>query len=242
MDIKKAIEGINITIENIADPAIKAVITSLLNLIEAQAVKIKELEEENQKLRDENNRLKGEQGKPNIRKQTQGNKNISSEKERRKENKKKKKRLKKKNRIAVNRVEICKIDKDKLPPDAVFKGHQSVVVQDIVIRPDNIEFKKEIYYSASLKQTFVAPLPPGYQGEYGPGIKALVLDMHHNSKTTESAIHRFLLNHDVLISTATISRILTDGHENFHQEKKARLCKQVFHLRFINKWMIQGRE
>lgn len=219
MDIKKAVEGINI--ENIADPAIKTVISNLLNVIELLVAENKQLREENQKLRDENNRLKGEQGKPSIRKKTQCNKNISSEKERRKDNKQKKKRLKKKNRIAVNRVKICKIDKDQLPADAVFKGYQSVVVQDIVIRPDNIKFKKEIYYSAMLKQTFVAPLPPGYQGEYGPGIKALVLDMHHTSKTTESAIHQFLMNHEIDISTATISRMLTDGHEDFHQEKKA---------------------
>lgn len=220
MDLKKAIEGISIDVGNVKEPALQSIFTQLLNIIELQATRIKELEEENQKLQDENNRLKGEQGKPNIRKQTQGNQNISSEKERRKENKKKKKRSKK-NKISVNRVEICKIDKNQLPLDAVFKGHQSVVVQDIVIRPNNIEFKKEIYYSASLKQTFVAPLPPGYQGEYGPGIKALVLDMHHNSKTTESAIHRFLMNHEIDISTATISRMLTDGHEDFHQEKKA---------------------
>jgi hypothetical protein len=45
--------------------------------------------------------------------------------------------------------------------------------------------------------------------------------MHHNSKTTESAIHRFLTNHEVDISTATISRMLTDNHEDFHLEKKA---------------------
>lgn len=86
-------------------------------------------------------------------------------------------------------------------------------------KPDNIKFKKEIYYSASLKKTFIAPLPPGYQGDYGPGIKALILDMHHNSKTTESAIHRFLQNHAIDISNATISRILTDNHDHFHQEK-----------------------
>lgn len=221
MDIKKALEGININIGKIEDPALKAIFTPLLNIIEAQAARIKELEEENQKLRDENNQLKGEQGKPNIRKQTQSNQNISSENERKQKNEQKKNKSKKKNRILVNRVEICNIDKNQLPPDAIFKGYQSVVVQDIAIKPDNIEFKKAIYYSSSLKQTFIAPLPPGYQGEYGPNIKALILDMHHNSKTTESAIHRFLQNHDVLISIATISRILTESHDDFHEEKKA---------------------
>jgi hypothetical protein len=219
MDIKKTIEKISINVDSIKDPMLQSIFTQLLNVIEFQTAKIKELEEENQKLRDENNRLKGEQGKPTIRKQTDGNRNISSEAERNRKNKQKKKRSKNKNRMSINRIEICKIDKNQLPADAFFKGYQSVIVQDIIIQPDNIKFKKEIYYSASLKQTFVATLPPGYHGDYGPGVKALILDMHHNSKTTESAIHRFLQNHEIDISTATISRILTDNHEEFHLEK-----------------------
>jgi len=219
MDIQQAIESIDIDIDSIADSAIKAIITKLLNIIELLSRDNKQLREENQKLRDENNRLKGEKGKPDIRKQTQGNQDFSSEKERKQKNTLKKKRLKKKNRILVNSTEICRIEKDRLPSDAIFKGYQSVVVQDIAIKPDNIEFKKEIYYSPSLKQTFIASLPAGYQGEFGPNIKALIMDMHHSSKVTESAIHRFLQNHGVVISPATVSRIITDGQEDFHREK-----------------------
>ncbi|MEH1962485.1 MAG: hypothetical protein V7L05_22065 [Nostoc sp.] len=50
----------------------------------AATIEIKELHEENQKLWDENNRLKGEQGKPNIKsnKQKGFQSNHSSEKER----------------------------------------------------------------------------------------------------------------------------------------------------------------
>ena len=58
----------------------------LLNLIEQLNLKVIELEAENQKLRDENNRLKGEQGKPDIKanKQKGLKKDYSSEKERKK--------------------------------------------------------------------------------------------------------------------------------------------------------------
>ena len=75
-------------------------------------------------------------------------------------------------------------------------------------------------YSPSLKKTFIAPLPGGYSGDFGPSIKALVLDMHHHEKLTESAIHHFLTTHGIKIGKASISRILTDNHEPFHQEKK----------------------
>lgn len=101
----------------------------------------------------------------------------------------------------------------------MFKGYQSVIVQEIEIHPDNIEFKKEVYYSPLMKKTFIASLPLGYQGEFGPNIKALVLSLHSESKMTEPAIVNFLRNHGVMISAATVSRIITDNHEQFHQEK-----------------------
>ena len=195
MDMKKAMTEIDVDIEKIADPAIRILIVKLLNIIEAQAAEIKALKIENQLLRDENNRLKGEQGKPSIRPQSTFNKDLSSEKERKnRENnqKKKKAKAKKKGKIKVDRVQVCKMDQSMLPADAVFKGYQSVIVQDLLITPNNIEFKKEVYYSASLKKNFMAPNPPGYEGEFGPVIKSLVVDMHHDQKTSESGIHRFL--------------------------------------------------
>ena len=56
----------------------------LLNLIEQLNSKVIELEAETQKLRDENNRFKGEQGKPDIKanKKKGLKKNYSSDKER----------------------------------------------------------------------------------------------------------------------------------------------------------------
>ncbi|WP_375506209.1 hypothetical protein [uncultured Nostoc sp.] len=54
----------------------------LLNLTKQLNSKVKDLEEENQKLLSENNRLKGEQGKPDIKPNLKGfKKDYSSEKE-----------------------------------------------------------------------------------------------------------------------------------------------------------------
>jgi len=220
MDVKKIFDEMQIDVEGIADPSLKAAIRILLNLIETQARVIEDLKKENQQLKDEIKRLKGEQGKPDIRKQTGPKKDISSEKERKKKQEMKRRaRQRKKNKISANRTVTCDIDKETLPKDAVFKEWKPVIVQDIVIQADNIEFRKAVYYSPSLGKTFVAPLPEGYSGEYGPNIKALVLDMHYSAKMSESAIHRFLENHGIVISSATISRMLTERHDNFHMEK-----------------------
>ena len=93
--------------------------------------------EEIQRLRDENNRLKGEQGKPKIK----ANKpvpNESSEKERR-ESKPRHKEAKQA-KIRIDRVEVLKVDYTQLPQDAKFKGYEEVVVQDIEFRTENIKF------------------------------------------------------------------------------------------------------
>ena len=196
---------------------IKLIGEEIFNLVESVISSNNKLRNENQKLRDELNRLKGEQGKPSIRKQSQGD--HSSEKERNKRKNVTRNSKKKKKEINIDRVEICEIDKNSLPKDAVFKGHESVVVQDIIISTDNIRFDKQVYYSPSLKKTFIADLPKGYHGTFGPKLKALIIDLHNGAKMTLSSIHTFVNNHGLLISPATISRITTDNIGRFHQEK-----------------------
>ena len=220
MDIKKILEKLTEDIESITDEKVKSVQKTLFNLVEVLFAENQQLRAENQKLRDEISRLKGEQGKPGIRKQTQKNQNVSSEKERKAGDTKKKRKPKnhKRNTVKIDRVETCTVDKTQLPPDAKFKGYKSVLVQDIIIQTSNIEFKKEIYYSRSLRKTFMASLPAGYEGEFGPFVKALIHDLRKNM--AEPAITEFLNTHGVMIASSTVSRILTDQNEIFHQEKK----------------------
>lgn len=223
-NLKKILAKLDSDIDTIADEQVKSIQKSLLNIIEYLLAANDDLREENQTLRDENNRLKGEQGRPSIRKQSQDNQDHSSEKDRKprgQEPKKKKKTKKKKHNINVDRQQVCDVDPNLLPSDAVFKGYQKVVVQDSLIKTDNIEFLKKCYYSPSQHKTFMADLPAGYHGEFGPNIKALVVGLHQSGKMTESAICDLLTEHGVIISPATISRFITDGHALFHQEKAA---------------------
>lgn len=214
--VKDVLVKLTHDIESITDDNVKSTQKTLLNLIELLFSENDELRSENQRLRNENNRLKGEQGKPTVRHQTQ---HISSEKERNggRSDKTRKPKNCKRNTIKIDRVETCKIDKTKLPSDAKFKGYKSVFVQDLVIKTDNIEFRKEVYYSRSLNKTFMAPLPAGYEGEFGPFIKALVINLHKSM--TEPAIVEFLNTHGVMISGSSVSRMLTDNNNSFHQEK-----------------------
>ena len=156
----------------------KRAIIGLLNLVEDLQATVRELQAEVQRLRDENNHLKGEQGQPDIKANRRGKApdpgtDHSSEAERRKPQAwRKGSKLAK---ITIDREEVLRFDPAQLPADAEFKGYEDTVVQDVVLHTDNVLYHKEKYYSPSARRTYLAELPPGYTGQFGPGIKALAL-------------------------------------------------------------------
>jgi len=195
----------------------------LFNLIEDQQALIRDLQAENQRLRDENNRLKGEQGKPDI----QPNKppkppaanDHSSEAERRQPQAWRK--GSKLDRITINREAFLTVDPSSLPADAEFKGHEDVVVQDVRFETDNILFHKEKYYSPSARQTYLAELPPGYTGQFGPGLKALALVEYYACNVAEPKLLDLFRSIGVVISAGQLSNLLIKKQEGFHAEKTA---------------------
>ncbi len=167
---------------SIEDEAVRQVVLYLMNEVENLHTKVQEQAEEIQRLRDENNRLKGEQGKPKIKANTPA-KELSSEKERRES--KAHHKTGKQAHIQIDRVEVVKIDPARLPADAVFKGYEDVVVQDIVVRTNNVRFRKEKYYSPQHKRTYLATLPAGYHGQFGPKVRAWVLALYYEGLMSE---------------------------------------------------------
>ena len=225
-DIKKTLEKLTVDIDAITDPHVAAVQRKLFGLVEV-LVEINAAQGKTiQELKDEVNRIKGEQGKPDIRKQKTSADAIdpkhSSEADRNKrgEQKTRAKKTKKKKTVKIDRRVDCDVDKDCLPPDAKFQGYETRVVQDLKIITDNVEFRVAVYYSKSLKKTFLGKLPDGYKGEFGPGIRSLVITLYRDSGMTEPAIARFLKTFGIQIAKSTISRMITEDHDLFHQEKE----------------------
>ena len=72
-----------------------------------------------------------------------------------------------------------RVDTAKLPPDAEFKGYEEVVVQDIKIETDNVLFRKEKFHSPTEHKSYLAELPAGYEGQFGPGIKAMTIVLYY---------------------------------------------------------------
>jgi regulator of replication initiation timing len=291
-DIIEVLENIQNKIEKIEDKKTKEILSVLYNLVEDVLSDNTRLRKENQALKDEINKLKGEQGKPDIKPNNKNDGDISSEQERKdaeasedeisregfklgkpsleklKENRipaevlerlkrltgkkysskaefieavksvigsdltnqyikilvkyaryKKRKRTPKLPEIQIDREEKCAVDTKQLPKDAQFKGYEDKVVQDLIIKTDNVRFKREIYYSASMKKTWLGKIPVGYEGDFGPHINSHIISMKYVNNMSIPKINEFLKNFGVLISGSYISDRLTKHIDVFHQEK-----------------------
>jgi hypothetical protein len=145
----------------------------------------------------------------------------SSEKERAEGEEREHHKRRKLDRIRIDREEVLKVDRATLPSDAEFKGYADVVVQDLRLGTDHVRFRKEKYYAASTGKTYLAPLPAGYSGEFGPNLKSLCLVLAHQGNMTEPKIADLRENLGVVISAGQISNLLTGSQEEFQKEKEA---------------------
>ena len=174
-DLQAEIIAIDQEIAQLENSVSLALVKKLLNLIERIVKENNTLLTERQQLRDEINRLKGEQGKPDIKANKKNDGEISSEAERKEaeanankdnnqsgehsEGKKKRQREPKLPKIKINREQICPLDKAGLPDDLVFKDYEDVVIQDLIITTNNVNYRREVYYSASTNKSYRSELP-----------------------------------------------------------------------------------
>jgi hypothetical protein len=212
----------NLDLSGIHEQNARTLVEMLLNQIEELSADLRQARITIQQLRDEINLLKGEQGKPDIKgnvPKPDANTGHSSEKERRKPRERHKKS--KKASIVINREDVATVNREVLPADAIFKGHQDVVIQDISLCTDNVLFHKEVYYSPSQHKTYLAVLPAGYEGQFGPGLKTLIRTLYFGSQITEPKILEFVEHIGIQISLGQISNMLIKGQDEFHAESDA---------------------
>jgi len=189
---------------SLSDPKTNDLFKGLFNLIDQLYSHNEALREENQHLKDEINRLKGEQGKPGIKKNTRQS-DHSSEQERKESDgsepdpatkKKKRQRKSKLVHVKIDRERICPIDKSIFPKDAQCKGYSDLVIQDIKIVTDNVKYRREMYYSPSTGKTYLGKLPADVvgKGEYGVGVRSLIPLLKSECHLSESCILDFFQN------------------------------------------------
>ena len=121
--------------------------------------------------------------------------------------------------LTIHETIECPVDPATLPPDAVREPNESVVIQDIEIKPRNIRFERHVHYSATEKKFFRGPLPGGSdRGDFGPGLRALIVALKYCGNMSEPKIGEFLENFDVQVSAGSLSNILTHTAKSFEDE------------------------
>jgi hypothetical protein len=106
------------------------------------------------------------------------------------------------------------------PPGAVSNGYEAYFVQELVLEAKVTRYLRERILLPD-GSTRLAPLPddvlPGLH--YGPGLLAFVLFQHNQCNVTQGKLLEQLHDLGLDISAGELSRLLTENHEGFHQEK-----------------------
>src|SRR4051794_22897690 len=127
------------------------------------------------------------------------------------------KRLKTAQLIVTDEVVVPLADK---PPGSIFKGYEDFVVQDLIISPKGIRYRRE-RWRAPDGQNRVADFPaevlPG--SHFGPTLIAFILHQYHHQHVTQPLLWEQLDQLGIDISTGQLSAILTEGKDAFDREK-----------------------
>ena len=211
----------DIKLDSIPDEATRALVEQLLNLIETLAADTAVLRLEVQRLRDENARLKGGSGKPDIKPPLSPpptSSDHSSQTERYTCTPRGKKT--KNSGLTVTREQHCQLDQASVPTGAVRHGTTSVLVQDLLLQPEVIRFVRDSWLLPN-GQTISAPLPSGYHGGFGPHIRALALSLGHRANLSQPELLTFFHDAGISIGAGTLARWLSDQTGQWHDEAVA---------------------
>src|SRR5450432_602497 len=191
-------------------------VESLLGLIRPLLDRLRQLEETNQQLRDEIAVLKGKKPKPQIRPspleqpprppRTDGDKRPGS--------------LKRSKTAAMPIHKDVVLRLSDLPAGAVLKGYEPFVVQELTIHAQNTRYLRA-RYALPDGGSMLAPLPadvlPGRH--FGPELVTFILNQVYHARVTQPVLLEQLHDFGIDISAGQLSRLLTEDHERFHQEK-----------------------
>lgn len=213
----------------IPDDQLTPIIITLLEINQLQKELI-------QQLKDEIAILKGQKPKPDIKPSKLNEEkaedsqdgNAGEEEKRRPGSDKRKKTAE----LEIHDTKIVK--PDHIPEGSRFKGYDDYVVQDIKIHPHNIKYRIECWLTpegdsikGQLPSTTATP-------HFGPTLVSFILQQYYQAHVTQPLILEELRDLGVDISSGQLNRIIIEGKEDFHKEKKEILLAGLGVSSYVN--------
>jgi Transposase IS66 family len=189
-----------------------------LGLEELKALLVQALEEvarlkaENAELREEIARLKGLKGRPKLK---PSGMEKATEAALAKGSGKKGRRGSKRAKLSIDETRILK--PETVAAGARFKGYEDFVVQDIVIKPWTVLYRRERWLLPS-GETLAAALPEGTAGHFGAELKRFILSQYYQGQVTVPRLLAQLHDLGIDISKRQIVRLLSGKQGAFLAE------------------------
>lgn len=195
---------------------------------------IQVLLEQNQELRDEIARLKGEKPRPKIKpsvlekgpmekegEDSGGKRPGSAKREKTKE-------------LEIHNTVI--IPAPNVPPGSKRHGFEDFTVQGLLFQPNNTLYRRERWLTP--EGTFiVAPLPEHLKGQgshFDASLQSFILSQYYQCHVTHPLILEQLRDLGVDISGGQVNRIITEGKDRFHAEKEEILRTGLAISKYVN--------
>ena len=172
------------------------------------------LKAENAELRDEIARLKGLNGRPRIKPSGMEQATQPPSKGPRGKGRRGSRRAK----LTIDETRDIKVA--TVPVGARFKGYEEFVVQDLIIKPVTVVYRRE-RWQLPAGGCVLAPLPDGITTHFGPELKRFVLAQYHQGQTTVPRLLALLQGLGIVISKRQLMRLLIEKKGAFLDEASA---------------------